>query len=72
MPHHAAKIQAEMAIHDQQKEVVVSAEKPVRIGWTYADAFKNVQKRMFDVNSCAIGLIYTVRDTGRAMVFCRE
>ena len=47
MPHQVAWIQAEKDIHDQRKQVVALAEKSVRIGWTYADAFKNVRKRIW-------------------------
>ncbi len=47
MPHQIAWIQAEKAIHDQHKQVVALAEKSVHIGWTYADAFKNVRKRIW-------------------------
>ena len=47
MPHQVAWIQAEEAIHAQHKQAVALAEKSVRIGWTYADAFKNVRKRLW-------------------------
>src|SRR6266850_1444029 len=47
MPHQIAWIQAEKAIHQQRKQAVALAEKSVRIGWTYADAFKNVRKRLW-------------------------
>src|SRR6266576_3994738 len=47
MPHQVAWIQAEKAIHNQRKQAVALAEKSVRIGWTYADAFKNVRKRLW-------------------------
>jgi len=40
MPHQVAWIQAEKAIHNQRKQAMALAEKSVRIGWTYADAFK--------------------------------
>src|SRR5436853_330736 len=46
MPHQVAWIQAEKAIHNQRKQAVALAEKSVRIGWTHADAFKNVRKRL--------------------------
>src|SRR5262249_9689998 len=32
--------------HAQKKQVFALAEKSVRIGWTYADAFKNIRKRL--------------------------
>src|SRR6266571_8517567 len=46
MPHQVKWIQAEKAIHNQRKQAMALAEKSVRIGWTYADAFKNVRKRL--------------------------
>src|SRR5947208_15707339 len=47
MPHQINWIQAEKPIHEQRKQVIALAEKSVRIGWTYADAFKNVRKRLW-------------------------
>src|SRR5436309_6730795 len=47
MPHQISWIQAEKAIHAQHKQALALAEKSVRIGWTYADAFKNVRKRLW-------------------------
>src|SRR6059036_1766695 len=47
MPHQITWIQAEKPIHEQRKQVIALAEKSVRIGWTYADAFKNVRKRLW-------------------------
>jgi phage FluMu gp28-like protein len=46
MPHQVHWIQGEDAIHAQHKQAYALAEKSVRIGWTYADAFKNVRKRL--------------------------
>src|SRR4051812_27943185 len=46
MPHQLAWILAEDSFHEQKKQVFALAEKSVRIGWTYADAFKNVRKRL--------------------------
>src|SRR5258708_29635564 len=46
MPHQIHWIQAEDAIHAAGKPAFALAEKSVRIGWTYADAFKNVRKRL--------------------------
>src|SRR2546421_2497663 len=46
MPHQMNWIQAEETIHAQHKQVFALAEKSVRIGWTYADSFKNVRKRL--------------------------
>src|SRR5437016_10129708 len=46
LPYQIHWIQAEDAIHAQGKQAFALAEKSVRIGWTYADAFKNVRKRL--------------------------
>src|SRR6266853_6176167 len=46
MPHQIHWIQAEDAIHARRQQAFALAEKSVRIGWTYADAFKNVRKRL--------------------------
>ena len=46
MLHQVHWIEAEDAIHAQHKQAFALAEKSVRIGWTYADAFKNVRKRL--------------------------
>ncbi len=41
-----AWIQAEDFFHAQGRQAFALAEKSVRIGWTFADAFKNVRKRL--------------------------
>src|SRR3954469_14906647 len=46
MPHQIHWIQAEDAIHATGRQTFALAEKSIRIGWTYADAFKNVRKRL--------------------------
>jgi len=46
MPHQLHWIQGEDAIHAKKKQAYALAEKSVRIGWTYADGFKNVRKRL--------------------------
>jgi phage FluMu gp28-like protein len=43
LPYQAMWIQADDLIHAQGKQVCALAEKSVRIGWTFADAFKNVR-----------------------------
>jgi phage FluMu gp28-like protein len=45
-PYQLAWIFAEDHLHAQNKQAFILAEKSVRIGWTYADAFKNVRKRL--------------------------
>jgi phage FluMu gp28-like protein len=44
--HQSIWIQADDYLHAQGKQAFALAEKSVRIGWTYADAFKNVRKRL--------------------------
>lgn len=46
MPHQLSWIEAEGPLHAQKRPAFALAEKSVRIGWTYADAFKNVRKRL--------------------------
>src|SRR6266481_721122 len=46
MPHQAIWIQADDYLHAEGKQAFALAEKSVRIGWTFADAFKNVRKRL--------------------------
>ena len=45
-PYQVHWIQSEDIIHAQGKQAFALAEKSVRVGWTYADAFKNVRKRL--------------------------
>jgi phage FluMu gp28-like protein len=46
MPHQINWIEAEDTLHAAHQTVFALAEKSVRIGWTRADAFKNVRKRL--------------------------
>jgi phage FluMu gp28-like protein len=46
LPYQVAWILAEEKLHAAKKQAFALAEKSVRIGWTYADAFKNVRKRL--------------------------
>src|SRR5439155_13043298 len=46
MPHQVAWIFGEDDLHAQKRPVFALAEKSVRIGWTFCDAFKNVRKRL--------------------------
>jgi phage FluMu gp28-like protein len=46
MPHQVHWIEDETTIHAQRRQVFALAEKSIRIGWTHADAFKNVRKRL--------------------------
>ena len=46
LPYQVEWIKAEEPIHAAGKQAFALVEKSVRIGWTYADAFKNVRKRL--------------------------
>src|SRR5437660_7766849 len=46
MPHQSIWIQADDYLHAEGKQAFALAEKSVRVGWTFADAFKNVRKRL--------------------------
>jgi phage FluMu gp28-like protein len=48
--HQVDWIMAEQPLHEQGKQAIALAEKSIRIGWTYADAFKNVRKRILFKN----------------------
>src|SRR5262245_1693687 len=48
MDHQVNWILADETLHAQGKQAFALAEKSVRIGWTYADAFKNVRKRILN------------------------
>ncbi len=46
MPHQLNWIIAEEHLHARHLRAFILAEKSVRIGWTWGDAFKNVRKRL--------------------------
>jgi phage FluMu gp28-like protein len=69
MPHQIAWIQAEKAIHDQHQQAVALAEKSVRIGWTYADAFKNVRKRLWFKDR---DYLFATKDYPSALEYIRQ
>src|SRR5215467_3005883 len=69
MPHQIAWIQAENAIHNQHKQAVALAEKSVRIGWTYADAFKNVRKRLWFKDR---DYLFATKDYPSALEYVRQ
>src|SRR5205814_7589248 len=62
-------IQAEKAVHDQGKQAIALAEKSVRIGWTYADAFKNVRKRLWFKNR---DYLFATKDYASALEYIRQ
>ena len=51
MPHQVNWILAEDQLRAQNQQVCALAEKSVRIGWTYADGFKNFRKRLRNPNT---------------------
>src|SRR5260370_40079002 len=69
MPHQLQWIQAEKRIHRQRKQVVALAEKSVRIGWTYADGFKNVRKRVLFKNR---DYLFATKDYPSALEYVRQ
>src|SRR5439155_16066801 len=69
MPHQINWIQAEKPIHEQRKQVIALAEKSVRIGWTYADAFKNVRKRLWFKNR---DYLFATKDYASALEYIRQ
>src|SRR6266436_2058471 len=46
LPYQVSWILAEDPFHARKQQVFALAEKSVRVGWTFADAFKNVRKRL--------------------------
>ena len=69
MPHQIQWIQAENAIHQQGKQAIALAEKSVRIGWTYADAFKNVRKRLWFKDR---DYLFATKDYPSALEYVRQ
>src|SRR5512140_3813342 len=69
LPYQVQWIQAEKAIHDQHKQAVALAEKSVRIGWTYADGFKNVRKRLWLKNR---DYLFATKDYASALEYVRQ
>ncbi len=69
MPHQIRWIQAERPIHRQHKQAIALAEKSVRIGWTYADAFKNVRKRLSFKNR---DYLFATKDYPSALEYIRQ
>jgi len=68
MPHQVAWILGEDSFHQQRKQVFALAEKSVRIGWTYADAFKNVRKRLHFKNR---DYLFATKDYPSALEYMR-
>ncbi len=69
MPHQIAWIEGEETLHAAGKQVVALAEKSVRIGWTYADGFKNVRKRLLHPNR---DYLFATKDYASALEYVRQ
>jgi phage FluMu gp28-like protein len=69
MPHQIQWIKAEELIHAQGKQAIALAEKSVRIGWTYADAFKNVRKRLWFKDR---DYLFATKDYPSALEYIRQ
>src|SRR5947208_3283888 len=69
MPHQINWIQAEIPIHNQRRQAIAIAEKSVRIGWTYADAFKNVRKRLWFKDR---DYLFATKDYPSALEYIRQ
>src|SRR5438105_4490580 len=68
-PYQIQWIQAETPFHNQRKRVMALAEKSVRIGWTYADAFKNVRKRLWFKDR---DYLFATKDYPSALEYVRQ
>ena len=68
MPHQILWVLAEDHLHAQGKQAVILAEKSVRIGWTHADAFKNVRKRLHFKNR---DYLFATKDYPSALEYMR-
>src|SRR3979490_2272248 len=69
MPHQLAWILAEDPFHERKQQVFALAEKSVRIGWTYADAFKNVRKRLWFKDR---NYLFATKDYPSALEYVRQ
>src|SRR5258705_8857099 len=68
-PYQLLWIFAEEHLHAQGKQAIILAEKSVRIGWTYADAFKNVRKRLHYKNR---DYLFATKDYPSALEYMRQ
>ena len=64
-----AWIHAEDPFHEAKKRVFALAEKSVRIGWTFADGFKNVRKRLRFPNR---DYLFVTRDWPSALEYMNQ
>jgi phage FluMu gp28-like protein len=68
-PYQLLWIFAEDHLHAQNKQAIILAEKSVRIGWTYADAYKNVRKRLLFKNR---DYLFATKDYPSALEYMRQ
>src|SRR5882672_1621684 len=68
-PYQIKWIEAEIPFHNKRKRVMALAEKSVRIGWTYADAFKNVRKRLWFKDR---NYLFATKDYPSALEYVRQ
>ncbi len=69
MIHQVSWIQGELRSHAQHQQVIALAEKSVRIGWTYADGFKNVRKRIWYKDR---DYLFATKDYPSALEYVRQ
>jgi phage FluMu gp28-like protein len=69
LPHQIEWIDGEEKIHSQGRQAIALAEKSVRIGWTYADAFKNVRKRLEFADR---DYLFATKDYASALEYVRQ
>src|SRR2546421_12392978 len=69
MPHQINWIQAEKTTGQKGQQAIALAEKSVRIGWTYADAFKNVRKRLWFKDR---DYLFATKDYPSALEYVRQ
>ena len=69
MPHQIQWIDGEDRVHKEGRQAIALAEKSVRIGWTYADAFKNVRKRLEHKSR---DYLFATKDYASALEYVRQ
>ena len=69
MPHQIAWIEGEDRLHAEGRQAIALAEKSVRIGWTYADGFKNVRKRILFPNR---DYLFATKDYASALEYVKQ
>jgi phage FluMu gp28-like protein len=67
-PYQLHWITVEDAFHARGEQAIILAEKSVRIGWTFADAFKNVRKRLHLKNR---DYLFATKDYPSALEYMR-